>query len=51
MKSENNGPDNLFVESVTLNGKVLEGGKVEYAALMEGGDLTFVMRATSEMRL
>lgn len=46
--AQNNGPRNVFVEKVTFNGEVVKGGSLDYAALVEGGDLVFSMSASSQ---
>ncbi len=40
---ENWAKDHIYIDSVSLNGKVLDG-KVQYKDLMQGGELKFVMR-------
>ncbi|MGI9279853.1 MAG: GH92 family glycosyl hydrolase [Endozoicomonas sp.] len=42
--AENNGPDNIYVQSVTINGHELEEGLFfEYSEFRDGGELSFVM--------
>lgn len=40
---ENYSPQNIYIQTASLNGKTLDG-KVQYADLMQGGELIFVMR-------
>ena len=48
IEAVNQSADNVYVESVTLNGVELEGTYVTHAQLMEGGRLTFVMSNTAK---
>jgi predicted alpha-1,2-mannosidase len=41
--TENQSPDNVYVQKVTLNGKAITDLKLEYSAIMEGGTLIFNM--------
>jgi hypothetical protein len=44
--AENNGPQNIYVQSATLNGKPLERAWFTHEELVAGGTLRFVMGAT-----
>lgn len=46
MTAENQSDKNVYVSSVTLNGKKLEGCYVTHKELLEGGNLVFTMSAT-----
>lgn len=48
IEAVNQSADNVYVESVTLNGVELEGTYVTHSQLMEGGRLTFVMSNTAK---
>lgn len=41
--AKNNSPRNIYVESVTLNGKPLDGYILKHSDIMKGGELVFVM--------
>ena len=41
--AENNGKENIYIQSVTLNGKPYENSYILYEDIMKGGNLTFVM--------
>ena len=41
--AENNSPENIYIQSATLNGKVLDRTYVTYEEIMAGGVLEFVM--------
>ena len=42
--AENNSPENIYIQSATLNGKALDRTYVTYEEIMAGGVLEFVMR-------
>jgi predicted alpha-1,2-mannosidase len=44
--ANNQGPNNVYVQSVSWNGKNLNGTTIPYVSLMEGGTLTFQMSDT-----
>ena len=46
--AENQGKDNIYVKSVTLNGEKLDGCYITHAQLTGGGKLVFEMSATAE---
>lgn len=46
--AENQGKDNVYVKSVTLNGEKLDGCYITHAQLTGGGKLVFEMSATAE---
>jgi putative alpha-1,2-mannosidase len=39
----NQGPDNVYVHQIQLNGKVLVEGQIKYKDLVRGGELRFTM--------
>jgi putative alpha-1,2-mannosidase len=41
--AENNSPENIYIQSATLNGKALDRTYVTYEEIMAGGVLEFVM--------
>lgn len=43
VKAEGLSPENKYIQSVSLNGKKLDRGYVEYSEIMAGGDLVFAM--------
>ena len=43
VKAEGLSPENKYIQSVSLNGKKLDRGYVEYSEIMAGGDLIFAM--------
>ncbi|WP_182937781.1 MULTISPECIES: glycoside hydrolase domain-containing protein [Aeromonas] len=44
--AENNGPQNIYVESVTINGKPLgENLTFNHSDILAGGELKFIMTA------
>ncbi len=43
IKAENQGPKNVYVERVELNGKIIEGYNLNHFDLMAGGNLIFHM--------
>lgn len=46
IEAENNGPDNVYIQSVTLNGTAHDMAYVTREALAQGGTLRFVMGPT-----
>ncbi|GMA22542.1 hypothetical protein GCM10025864_03010 [Luteimicrobium album] len=46
IKAANNSKQNVYVKSVSLNGKALDGVNLDESALKDGGTLTFDMSAT-----
>ncbi len=44
--AENNSKDNVYIQSVTLNGQPYEKSYITYEDVMKGGNLTFVMGNT-----
>ncbi|MFI3262354.1 MAG: GH92 family glycosyl hydrolase [Rikenellaceae bacterium] len=46
VEAENNSPENMYVQSVTLNGQPLEGLTIKHSDIMAGGTLKFVMTNT-----
>ncbi len=47
--AENNSPENIYVQSVTLNGKPLTEPFISHSDIMKGGELHFVMGAEPKM--
>jgi predicted alpha-1,2-mannosidase len=43
IRTEGQGPRNIYVQSVTLNGKALTGPFLQHADIMKGGTLRFVL--------
>ncbi|MBR5660410.1 MAG: GH92 family glycosyl hydrolase [Bacteroidales bacterium] len=43
VKAKGLSPENKYIQEVSLNGKKLDRGYVEYSEIMAGGDLVFVM--------
>jgi len=43
IKAENQGPENVYVEKVELNGKVIEGHNLNHFNLIAGGTLTYYL--------
>jgi putative alpha-1,2-mannosidase len=43
ISASNQGPNNVYVQSVTWNGEAIEGTSISYATMMAGGTLHFVM--------
>src|SRR3546814_19794951 len=43
IEAENNGPENVYIQSVTLNGQPHARTFLTHEALSQGGTLTFVM--------
>lgn len=41
--AENNGPENIYIQSVTLNGKPYAKAYITYRDIMDGGELKMVM--------
>lgn len=41
--AENNGPENIYIQSVTLNGKPYAKAYITYRDIMDGGELKIVM--------
>jgi predicted alpha-1,2-mannosidase len=41
--AENNSPQNIYIQSATLNGRVLENSYISHAQLLAGGELRFKM--------
>ncbi|WP_283390676.1 GH92 family glycosyl hydrolase [Millionella massiliensis] len=41
--AENNGPENIYIQSVTLNGQPYTKAYITYRDIMNGGELKFVM--------
>lgn len=41
--TENNSPENVYIESVTLNGKPYESSFISHTDIMSGGEMRFVM--------
>src|SRR3546814_11773302 len=46
IEAENNGPENVYIQSVTLNGQPHARTFLTHEALSQGGTLTFVMGPT-----
>ncbi|MEE4257353.1 MAG: glycoside hydrolase family 92 protein, partial [Bacteroidales bacterium] len=46
--AENQSPENIYVESVSLNGKLVDGLQISHHDLMEGGELVFEMGAETK---
>ena len=46
IKTLNQSPDHIYVQSVRLNGKTLSGFTLSHADILQGGELEFVMSAT-----
>ncbi len=46
IEAENNGPENVYIQSVTLNGQPHDKTYLTHAALSQGGTLKFVMGPT-----
>ncbi|PLW98746.1 MAG: glycosyl hydrolase family 92, partial [Marinilabiliales bacterium] len=44
--AENNSPDNVYIQSATLNGKEYEKSYIKHADIIEGGELIFKMGKT-----
>lgn len=44
--AENNSPENVYIQSATLNGKDFNRTYIEHAEIMDGGELKFVMGNT-----
>ncbi len=44
--AQNNGKENIYIQSVTLNGQPYEKSYILYEDIMKGGNLTFVMGNT-----
>ena len=44
--AQNNSKDNIYIQSVTLNGQPYEKAYITYDDVMKGGNLTFVMGNT-----
>ena len=44
--AQNNGKENVYIQSVTLNGKPYDKSYILYEDIMKGGNLTFVMGNT-----
>lgn len=44
--TENNGPQNIYIQSATLNGQPYEKAYITYRDIMDGGELTLVMGPT-----
>jgi predicted alpha-1,2-mannosidase len=43
IKALNNSDENIYIQSVTLNGKPYSGFHIDYRQIMQGGELVFVM--------
>ena len=43
MEAKNQSEKNVYVKSVTLNGKAITNGIITFKELMEGGELVFKM--------
>ena len=50
VKALNQSPENLYVKSVSLNGKVLDRLWITHQEIVDGGTLEFVMSATPSDR-
>ena len=46
IKTLNQSPEHIYVQSVRLNGKTLSGFTLSHADILQGGELEFVMSAT-----
>jgi len=46
IKTENQSKENVYVNSISLNGKILKGNLVKHQELMNGGELIFEMSNT-----
>lgn len=46
--AENISKDNIFVQSVSLNGQQIEDGTISYSEIMKGGELRFKMYARDD---
>lgn len=44
--AENNSPENVYIESITLNGKPYESSFISHSDIMAGGTLNYVMSNT-----
>ncbi len=43
IEAEGNGPQNVYIQSATLNGQVLDRNYIHYGDIVGGGELRFVM--------
>ncbi len=43
INTKNQGPKNVYVQKILLNGKVLNGYFITHADIMNGGEITFFM--------
>lgn len=46
--AENNSPENIYIQSVTLNNKAYTNSYITYTDIMKGGRLTFIMGKTPD---
>lgn len=49
--TENQSDENVFVEKVTLNGKILDKPFIKHSDVMNGGELKFYMAATANQNI
>ena len=48
IKAVNQSKENVYVEKVEVNGKVINGNSLKHSDIMNGGEIIFYMRNTAE---
>ncbi|MEG0033152.1 MAG: glycoside hydrolase family 92 protein, partial [Mucinivorans sp.] len=48
IRCENFAPENIYIQSVTLDGKAYDKGSISYRDIMRGAELVFTMGAEAK---